>query len=412
MTDHGLKISEGVNAESVRNALSRCSNFEDVRALGVLFHGTTSEIKGSLQGGAYDDVFWAADKPTVAQAYIPKSGVTTFYHKSYEDERDEHLTPCLHDSPSMNWALARVGLQREDMDITWNGLRPACWVIPEGWPTCGEWDDYLEAKGYEADDRGVYDVSVSYETGVEEIMPAKWMKPGQLIIIVPDDGFSVADPDWSEDALEYNPHNRIVDFAQFSKAGIQAIRMEDELQSDHFGNVGHEAIGILREGLKKLSWIAIPCVRNDGPDFSAFTSHETPEFLAFMKEINPSYISEFDVKNLPEAPVEERKYAVMTDSHRPHDHKILARMAPDRTKVSGFWTEDNPDDVWAMDREDADDIVRSLKFNNPRVVRIKKALGIIEAQRDEKKLMSQVVLEDPFCQDPTSVKDLTPTPEL
>ena len=68
--------------------------------------------------------------------------------------------------------------------------------------------------------------------------------------------------------------------------------MSDELQSDFLGNVGHESIGVLPEGLKKLSWLAIPALRHDGKDFSVFQADETPEFVAFMQSLNPRYQSE------------------------------------------------------------------------------------------------------------------------
>lgn len=78
----------------------------------------------------------------------------------------------------------------------------------------------------------------------------------------------------------------------------------------------------------------------------------------------------------------DRLYAVMTDSHRPFDRSVLARMAPERSRASGFWTADDPDAVWLMDRATADEVLGSLSLNNPRIVRAEKAIGLITAQRD------------------------------
>ena len=78
----------------------------------------------------------------------------------------------------------------------------------------------------------------------------------------------------------------------------------------------------------------------------------------------------------------DRLYAVMTDSHRPFDGSVLARMAPERTRSSGFWTEDDPDAVWLMDRATAEEVLGSLRLNNPRIVRAERATGLITAQRD------------------------------
>lgn len=75
-------------------------------------------------------------------------------------------------------------------------------------------------------------------------------------------------------------------------------------------------------------------------------------------------------------------YAVMTDSHRPFDRSVLARMAPERSRASGFWTADDPDAVWRMDRATAEEVLGPLRLNNPRIVRAEKAITLIAAQRD------------------------------
>lgn len=80
----------------------------------------------------------------------------------------------------------------------------------------------------------------------------------------------------------------------------------------------------------------------------------------------------------------ERRYAVMTDSHRPFDRSVLARMRPDRSRETGFWTEDRPEAVWVMDGATAEEVLAGLSLNNPRIVRAEKALTLITAQRDAK----------------------------
>lgn len=83
-------------------------------------------------------------------------------------------------------------------------------------------------------------------------------------------------------------------------------------------------------------------------------------------------------------PAPERLYAVMTDSHRPFDRSVLARMAPERSRASGFWTSDDPDAIWVMDRTTAEEVIAGLSLNNPRIVRAEKAIALITAQRDAK----------------------------
>jgi hypothetical protein len=75
----------------------------------------------------------------------------------------------------------------------------------------------------------------------------------------------------------------------------------------------------------------------------------------------------------------------MTDSHRPFDKTALARMRPERTRASGFWTGDRPEAVWLMDRATAEEVLGGLSLNNPRIVRAEKALTLITAQRDANK---------------------------
>jgi len=392
MTDE-IKLAAGRDAERVRDALARCNSFEEVRARGFLFHGTCEQITGDIQGSGYDGVFWTADRPSIAQAYIPRSGSTTWLHEPYESDRDSYLKPSKHIGFVMRWALDRAGVTLDDLDVEWNGMQAWSWTIPKGWPTEGDFDDMIRSMGYVADDRGCYTVSTRYTDEGETLIPADWTLPGQLLIALPDEDFSLSEARWSEDGLGYASHNRVADFDSFAQSGQHGFSMEDCLQSDIQGNVGHEAFGILPEGIKHLSWMAIPAVRHDGADLDVFSKPETPAFVAFMKEINPNYKTENEIAVTEEK--ENRLYAIMTDSHQPYDKTILARMSPTRSKVSGFWTDRDPEGVWLMKREEAEDVLSKLHWNNPRLVRAEKAIGIIEAQRDA---LLEVKVDQPFGQ--------------
>jgi hypothetical protein len=373
-------LAEGRDAERVRKHIASCNSFEEVRALGVLFHGSCEDIDGNLHGGGYDGVFWTADRPSVAQAYIPKSGSTTWLHEPREDEREDYLKPSKHIGFVMRWALDRAGVTMEDLDVTWNGLQAWSWTIPSNWPTEGDFDDMIRGLGYRPDFRGCYTVSTRYTDEGETIMPAEWTLPGQLVIALPQEDFTFKAAMWSEDGLGYASHNRVADFDSFSQRGQHGFSMEDCLQSEFHGNVGHEAFGILPEGIKRLSWLSIPAVRHDGPDMDVFAKPETPAFVAYMKELNPSYRTENEIAMSTEK--DNRLYAVMSDSRQPHDKSILARMAPARSKETGFWTDRDPEAVWLMKRDDAEDVLSNIHWNNPRMVRAEKAIKIIETQRD------------------------------
>lgn len=96
---------------------------------------------------------------------------------------------------------------------------------------------------------------------------------------------------------------------------------------------------------------------------------------------------------------EDRFYAVMTDSHRPFDRSVLARLAPERSRASGFWTADDPDAVWLMDRDTAEEIFSGLSLNNPRIMRAEKAIGLITAQRDSRRAPAEQA-EEPLPEGP------------
>ena len=287
----------GKVSEFVISALSGCDSFEDVKSSGILFHGTCEPLEGELHGGE-DGVFWTADRPSVAQAYIPKSGVISLLTEPFPYNRDEEVSPVRHQSFIMDWALDRAGVEMKDLDATWtrDNKRLSCWSVPKNWPTNGDLDDHVKSMGYHADEHGIYELSIRYdEEGREQLMHADWSLPGQLIIVLPKTGFTANYPDWSEDALNYEPHNRLADFARFAENGLHGFRISDRLQSNFMGNVGHEAIGILPAGLEAMSWMAIPAIRHDGESHEVFRNPETAEFIELMKELNPDYRQECDI---------------------------------------------------------------------------------------------------------------------
>ncbi|MEP3669326.1 MAG: hypothetical protein ABJN42_21620 [Roseibium sp.] len=76
----------------------------------------------------------------------------------------------------------------------------------------------------------------------------------------------------------------------------------------------------------------------------------------------------------------DRQYLIMTDSHRPFDKTVLARVKPALVRQHGFWTDSQSDRLWIVDAETADEALRDLSMNNPRKVRLEKALAVLDAQ--------------------------------
>lgn len=296
MTAPLSEASHGMNQDRVIDALSGCKSFDDVRSLGILFHGTCEEIDGPLRGGSYDGVFWAAETPSVAQGYIPRSGSRTWVSRPRSYEVDDKIRPGK--DLATRWALSVTGATLEDMDISWENHRAVSWRTPRGWPTMGDFDAHVRSLGYEAEAGGNYEVSQRLVNGAFEIAPADWRLPGRLLIILAED-LEIRAPEWSEEARGYSNHNRVGDFARFAREGVEAFGMSDQLQSDYLGNVGHRAIGILPAGLRKLSWVSVPAVRHDGEDLSTFSEPETEAFLGLMSEIAPVYRPSADQEDAP-----------------------------------------------------------------------------------------------------------------
>lgn len=77
-------------------------------------------------------------------------------------------------------------------------------------------------------------------------------------------------------------------------------------------------------------------------------------------------------------------YTVLCDS-RKYPDVVLARCQPGEAgwrSGKGFWTDADLDKVGVMTFQDAQEIVASLSFNNPRVVRYTKALRLLARQID------------------------------
>ena len=296
------KISLGSSKEGaarVLEALSQCQSFEDVERLGFLFHGTSKKIQGDLRGGGYDNVFWTAECPAVAQAYIPRSGSSSIVGRPSDWEMDSSFWPSLHDSPAMDWAMARANVTREDLDLKDDGQSVCSWRKPSGWPTNRDMVAWIEKDlGYEEWRPGCYKVMSAHVDGREVFRPADWSLQGMLVIALAPD-LKIEEPQWSADALGYRMHNRVGDFMRFAEEGREAFSAEDSLQSDEWGNVGHMAIGVLPAGLPKLDWIAIPALRHDGLDVDWATARETTEFLQLMEQVAPDYTPAAD--NMPSA---------------------------------------------------------------------------------------------------------------
>lgn len=284
----GGKVMMASSGDARSEILTRLQHYAregNAAAAGLLFHGTCERIIGPLVGGAYDGIFWTAETPAVAQAYIPRSGVKRLLARPSTFKLEERLRPTVPDDPIMGWALARCRARWDDLEIEMDGRHPCSWRALDDWPTYGDLARWIAVDlGYGDPDTDYWEISCSRDAaGNACFMPAEWRLQGQLIILhVPD--LRITPAPWSESALCLKPHNRLEDFARFARQGMEAFSMSDQLQSEHLGNVHHRAIGLLPSALARACWIAVPARRHDGGDPMAFQSPMTEDLQAFIDE--------------------------------------------------------------------------------------------------------------------------------
>lgn len=274
--------------------LASCRSFAEIRDSGFLFHGTCEEIAGPLHGGAYDGVFWTAQSPAIAQAYIPRAGISTYIKRPSHPMRGDPVKPGSPDDPVTSWALSRAGATWDDLDVTFDRHRVDSFRILPGWPNLEDLAFHIsDTLGYGEPENEIWEISIGRGASGQTFMPADWKLPGTLIILRAEH-LNIAAPQWQEEDLGYTNHNRVGAFSRFANEGVQAFRMQDLLQSRYHGNVMHEAIGILPEALAGCDWIGIPATRHDAPDLTAFQQDETAEFTAFMRSIASDYEAAHD----------------------------------------------------------------------------------------------------------------------
>mgnify|MGYP003651776640 FL=1 len=78
-----------------------------------------------------------------------------------------------------------------------------------------------------------------------------------------------------------------------------------------------------------------------------------------------------------------RLYAVMTDSHRIFDKRVLARKLPEFCGPHDWWTDKADITLWLMPYEAAKKVQSDYGYNNPRIVKECNAIRILEAQGEK-----------------------------
>lgn len=274
--------------DAVREAIARARDPEGMARAGILFHGTCEPFDDDPRASPYDGVFWTARSPQIAQGYIPVSGASVRIFPDSGLALEDPIRPEVFRDGDLvrardvrtRWALERCGADAEALDADFDPHgRLRSWRIPPGWPRGSDFDAFLrDEAGY--GEPGAAGWHVSLDRG--RVMPAGWRMPGRLIILLLPAAADVAAADWSTDSAGVLNHNRLADFGRMARAGRDAFRMGDALQSRTMGNYGHESVGLLPAGLEEAVWTEIPAVNYDGfhTPGDRFWTPETESFVA------------------------------------------------------------------------------------------------------------------------------------
>lgn len=238
----------------------------------LLFHGTTEHFALPPRPGAYDDVLWTATDARIAQSYIPRSGMSLVAWKPSIFDLERPVKP----SPNDFWhtVAKNMGLPPADVEIDPHG-RLLSWALPKGWPTYAEAMEWLQGMGYEIDDRGCR-ISAVMGDGFEVIKEASWSLPGRLLV-ASGVGLRFYDHagDRDGDLMDLEYHD-IELFRRVEDEGYDGIIINDFLQDEQHGNVGHRSHGLFASTAARLDWIEIPAVHlpwnRDGSSTPEFDS--------------------------------------------------------------------------------------------------------------------------------------------
>lgn len=72
-------------------------------------------------------------------------------------------------------------------------------------------------------------------------------------------------------------------FKEAYEAGYDGVKVPDLLQSERWGNFGHDSYGVFPDSIKKLRYDSVPATNYD-PETVEGWSLPTPEFVLWVKE--------------------------------------------------------------------------------------------------------------------------------
>lgn len=249
----------------------------------ILFHGSLEPFPARKLKPGGDRVLWFADKPAVAQAYIPRSGSSVVFSPS-------SLTRPTKDK-QMQKIQKHIGIDYDVDDVEWDYMdRAKSFRWPKGWdhlPTEEEVAERIEKVGWKDMSGSKSAAFKRYQVlsgeSIHDFLPPGQTMTGRLFVAKVMQPLKIYDISEGREGDLMNPdYHRYRMFERVEKEGYDGVKIHDFAQVHDWGNVGHESIGIFKNALTKLTWTSMPAKHVDWEHARA-NKYTTPEYEEYLK---------------------------------------------------------------------------------------------------------------------------------
>lgn len=215
-----------------------------------LFHGTAEPFDGPLRalsdsGTDEAGLLWTATCSGIAQTYIPESGVKLGIDLSYPDKEclrpDDRVFPWLCDHLGITW--------RSERD---SSGRTTSWACKPFSPKFSHLRSCLRDLGYnvEDSDRFLWVKATTFADSSVQVLPVEQSLVGRLFIVQPKRELDLFDLRDAFDHTLSDPQYHRYDFFRKAYAlGKDGVLIRDYCQTEIWGNVEHESIGLFERAL-------------------------------------------------------------------------------------------------------------------------------------------------------------------
>ena len=275
---------EEKNRTKIKEFLSEFNSVEEMKKR-ISFHGTGEQIKGKIRVGGYDEIFWTTDTPQIAQTYISDFSTKTFsQHSNYELEESIHPF-----NSSQVDVLNLLGYEIIGKKNNYGGYDS--YHLEKNGERCKEFPKKIELQklffkyNYFAKDN-MFKIKFNDNN---EIVNNNERRNGHLCIIKTKSDLNIKDISTGEgDLMDVQYHN-LEEFKSLNRKGYDGIKIDDFAQSNFYGNVMHDSVGLTQQALDsgKIEILMIPVKRDDFSNDTSKDRYKTKDvdIVNVMEEI-------------------------------------------------------------------------------------------------------------------------------